>query len=320
MYNISHKYKHFLFLLLKLVLVVSAFYFIHQKLVSNELLSFSELKTQLVHLFSKNFWVLIVVLLFTDANWLLEIYKWKLLASIEQKITFFEAYKQSLASLTASILTPNRIGEYGIKAFYFEKKLRKKIVLLNFLGNMSQLAITSVFGLVGFLFFYWHFSIEIPAINFNKVLFVTVFIVGVFFSIQKFNFFKKGIGYWNKIYSYLKKIPVNSYFKILGLALLRYLVFSHQFYFLLRLFEVETPYFTLINLLFCVYFIASIIPTLTIFDWVIKGSVAVFVFSFIGLNELTIVTITTIMWLLNFAFPAVLGSVFVLNFKLTKTL
>lgn len=307
MYNISHKYKRFLFLLIKLVIVIGAFYFIYKKLASNQLLSFTELQQQFSIVFSKNIFTLLLLLLFTDANWLLEIYKWKLLVSVEKQITFFEASQQSLASLTASIVTPNRIGEYGAKALFFEKKLRKKIVLLNFVGNMSQLAVTIVFGLIGFVFLLVNFNVEIPNFNLQKILIITVIILILLLN-------RKNLGF-HKITAYLKQIPINIYIKTLGLATLRYIVFSHQFYFLLKLFGVETDYFTLINLLFCVYFIASIIPSLTIFDWVIKGSVAVFIFSFINLNELTIVTITTIMWLLNFVIPALLGSIFVLNFK-----
>ena len=79
---------------------------------------------------------------------------------------------------------------------------------------------------------------------------------------------------------------------------------------------IETDYMTLMNLIFCMYFIASIVPGLGIFDWVIKGSVAVWLFGFIDLNELTILSIATIMWILNFAIPALLGSIFVLNFKM----
>ena len=63
------------------------------------------------------------------------------------------------------------------------------------------------------------------------------------------------------------------------------------------------------------YFIASILPSLTIFDWAIKGSVAIFLFGFVEVNALTIVTITTLMYVLNFAVPALFGSIFVLNFK-----
>jgi len=111
MYNILHKYKRVLFFLIKLGIVFCAFYFIYQKLVSNQLLSFSNFQQQLSILFSKNSWALLLLLLFTDANWFLEIYKWKTLATVEQKITFYQAYKQSFASLTASIITPNRIGE-----------------------------------------------------------------------------------------------------------------------------------------------------------------------------------------------------------------
>ena len=75
-------------------------------------------------------------------------------------------------------------------------------------------------------------------------------------------------------------------------------------------------YYTLMSLIFSTYFIASIVPGLSIFDWVIKGSVAVFIFNFIHVNPLTIVSVTTFMWLLNFAVPALIGSLFVLNFKM----
>jgi len=316
MYNISHKYKTSLFFLIKLVIVLGAFYFIFEKLVNNQLLSFSELQQQLSILFSKNIWIILLLLLFTDVNWLLEVYKWKVLVSIKKKITFFEAFQQSLASLTVSIITPNRIGEYGAKALYFKKNLRKKIVLLNFIGNISQLVVTVFFGVFGVLFLLSKYNLKIPSFNIEKLLVILIFISVLYLSRKKLRFTKIAGIYFNKVVSFLKKTPKSIYIKILGLALVRYLVFSHQFYFLLRIFEVETNYLIVINLIFCVYLIASIIPSLAVFDWAIKGSIAVFIFSFIELNELTIITITSIMWLLNFAIPALIGSIFVMKFKL----
>jgi len=318
MYNISYKYKRTLFLLVKLVIVIGAFYFIYQKLVNNQLLSFSELQNQLIILFSKNYWLLIILLLFTDANWLLEIYKWKILASLEKKTTFFDAYQQALASLTASIITPNRIGEYGVKALYFEQKSRKKIVLLNFIGNIIQLLITIIFGLIGLVFLFTNFKTQFPRFNTSSFIVLSLVISLIIVFWKKFGIPKMLSSYFNKSVSFLKEISAFTYSKIFIISFLRYLVFSHQFYFLMKLFGIETDYFTLMQLLFCVYFIASIIPSLTIFDWAIKGSVAIFIFNLIGLNELTVVTITTIMWLLNFALPALLGSIFVLNFKFSK--
>ena len=308
MYNISHKYKRILFLILKIVIVVGAFYFIYQKLVNSQLLSLSQLKEQFSRIFTNDIWTILVLLLFTDANWLLEIFKWNTLASIERKISFFEAYEQCLASLTASIFTPNRIGEYGAKALFFEYGKRKKIMLLNLIGNLSQLGRTIFFGIIGLVFFARNFNMTIPKFNNGILLFFIIIITVVFIFRTKLKLFK--------ISRYLKKISAKIYIKTLGFSLLRYLIFSHQFYFLLRMFGIETDYMTLMNLIFCMYFMASIVPGLGIFDWVIKGSVAVWLLGSIALNELTIMSVATIMWNLNFAIPALMGSIFVLNFKM----
>lgn len=316
MYNILNKYKQAIIILLKLAIVIGAFYFIFQQLATNQLLSLAQLKQQLAVLFSKNSWLLLLLLLFTDVNWILEIFKWKTLASHEKKITFFEAYEQCLASLTASIITPNRIGEYGAKSLYFEKKQRKKVMVLNLIGNLSQLAITVFFGIVGMFFLNPYFKVGLFSFNATK-FFLFLSLLGLLFLIGKnLGVTKKMAELKVKILRYSKQLPQKILIKTLVYSLFRYLVFSHQFYFFLRLFNVETDYFTFISLIFGTYFIASIIPGLSIFDWVIKGSVAVFIFSFIHVNPLTIVSITTLMWLLNFAIPVLIGSIFVLNFKM----
>ncbi|MFO7672257.1 MAG: lysylphosphatidylglycerol synthase domain-containing protein [Lutibacter sp.] len=316
MYNILHKYKRFIFLLLKLAIVIGAFYFIYQQLATNQLLSFTQLKQQFFLLFSKNIWLILLLLLFTDANWLLEIFKWQTLASNEKKITFFEAYEQCLASLTFSLITPNRIGEYGAKALYFEKKLRKKIMVLNLIGNISQLAVTMFFGIFGLSFLSYYVDVEMFSFNLPR-FFLILSVLLLFYLIGKnLRIIKKLTALIRKILNYSKDLPMKIQAKTLAYSLFRYLIFSHQFYFLLRLFQIEADYFMLMSLILSTYFIASIIPGLAIFDWVIKGSVAVFIFGFIDANPLTIVTVTTFMWLLNFAIPAILGSIFVLNFKM----
>ena len=310
MYNILHKYKPYLLLLIKLIIVFGAFYFIFQKLNNNQLLSLTQLKEQLSILFSNNIWLLLVLLLFTDANWFLEIFKWKTLASIEKNLSFMDAFEQCLASLTTSIITPNRIGEYGAKALFFKKEKRKKIMLLNLVGNLSQLTATVFFGTIGLIFFIGNFNVIHPKLDFQN-LSILIFVVAVLFLFRKNLQLKK-------IELYLKKIPKVVFIKKLGFSFLRYLVFSHQFYLLTILFGIDLDYFTTMNLVFCMYLMASIIPSLSVFDWVIKGSIAVWLFNFVGINELTIVTITTIMWVLNFVIPALLGSIFVLNFKLVE--
>ena len=63
------------------------------------------------------------------------------------------------------------------------------------------------------------------------------------------------------------------------------------------------------------YLLASIIPSIFIFDVVIKGGIAVYLFSIIGIDELVTLSVVTLMWILNFVLPSILGSYYVLRFK-----
>ena len=315
MYNsLQYKTKQFLFFLVKITIVFGAFYFIYNKTVHNERISFQDFFTQLETTIFGNYTTIFLLISFTLANWFFEILKWQALVSYIKNISFYEALQQSLGSLTASLFTPNRIGEYGAKAVYFQKGTRKKIMLLNLLGNMMQMTTTVLFGTIGLIYFITHFNIEIDSYRFRKVAYVLA-VLFVFIVTGSIKGYKKIRGFYiDKIISFVKNAPLQIHFQNALYSIIRYLIFSHQFYFLLRLFGVETDYITLMSLITSMYFIASVVPSLALLDFLIKGSVAIWVFSFINVNELIIVTITLLMWLLNFGLPALFGSYFVLNF------
>ncbi|WP_197505876.1 lysylphosphatidylglycerol synthase domain-containing protein [Urechidicola croceus] len=280
-------------------------------------MSFTEFINQINVILFRNPSSIFILILYTILNWFFEILKWKTLVSTLKKITFYEAAKQSLASLTTSLFTPNRIGEYGAKAIYFLKQ-KRKIMLLNLIGNLNQLAVTIIFGIIGLIYFLTTYNINFSIHNLRRIGFLVAFIVLIPLSnrgksLKLFGFFE-----FEKIKNFIKKINSKTHLKIFTFSVIRYIIFSHQFLFLLRLFGVETDYSILMLLIFSTYFIASSIPSIALFDWAIKGSVAIFIFSFIGIQETTIVTVTLLMWILNFAIPAVFGSFFVLNFKFTE--
>ncbi len=316
--TLPYKTKQFFFVLLKISLVVGAFYFIYYKLTSNNQLDFQVFNGFLQEnkVFSlKNIGLLMILSVF---NWFLEILKWKQLVSIFKKISFKKAVQQSLGSLTASLFTPNRIGEYGAKAIFFTSEFRKKIVLLNFLGNMIQMLVTTVFGIIGLYYFISTYPVDI---NYHK----TVRFLGIILIITSMAFLGwkkkevtiKGISI-EKIINFFKNISLRHYLTCLILSTGRYLVFSFQFYLLLHFFGVEVSYKNAMIVITSMYLLASVIPSIFIFDVVIKGSVAVYLFSIVGVNELTTLSVVTCMWLLNFVFPSIVGSVFVLKFKLPK--
>jgi hypothetical protein len=312
MISIPHKAKQFLVLLVKLLIVGGAFYFIYNQLAHNDKLDWQKFIT----LFRKNQSVsgVAFILLLSVLNRYFEILKWQNLAGIIRKISTAEATRQVLAALTAGIFTPNGVGEYAGKALFYPKAEAKKVVFLNLICNGIQMILTVIFGVFGLLYFNAEYNVITPRTV--AILFAFFFLFfGILFSLKKIKI--KGYSI-EKLLHKINEIPKRVHQKNIVLGVCRYLVFSHQYYFLFLAFDVELPYFTLIATIAVVYFLASSLPTFQFLDFAVKGSVAVYFFGILGVNEWIVVFISTLMWFLNVVLPVVLGSYYVLNFK-TKT-
>ena len=297
----SHKAKQFFLVTIKLLIVSGAIYYIYWHFTGDKKIDFNQIKSYLT------FKAHLILTAFSCLNWILEFFKWRHLVSSFKEISFFEAMKQSLGSLTASIFTPNRIGEYGAKALYYPKENTKQIVLLNFIGNSTQMFVTTVFGLIGIMI------IKIPILKFQIPILgvIIIFIMFLFYfrNIEIYGFSIK------KLIQKIGSFSLKFQFKNLLFSVLRYLVFSFQFFFLLLIFEIDIAIEIAFAAIFTMYFLASIIPTIHFMDVAIKGSVALFLFSQLGVEDWKIASIISIMWIFNLVLPLLVGSVFVLNYK-----
>lgn len=309
MFSIPSKAKQFLTVLIKLLVIAGAYYFIYDQLANNDALDW----VRFAEKFEKNKSVIGILFLLSLSflNRFFEILKWQNLVSSFAEISVATASKQVLAALTAGIFTPNGIGEYGAKALYFEKKEAARIVFLNLICNGIQMILSIIFGAFGLLYFNSEFKIiSSTAILIGFIIFI-IFIV-VLLSIRKITI--KGYSL-SKLISKINEIPMHIHRKNIVLAIFRYLIFSHQYYFLFRAFDVEIPYLLLMATICAVYFIASSLPTFQFLDFAVKGSVAVYFFGIFGVNEWIVVFVATLMWFLNVVIPVIIGSYFVLNFK-----
>lgn len=312
MISIPHKTKQFLVLLIKLLIVGGAFYFIYNQLANNDKLDWQKF----IVLFQKNQSVsgISFILLLSVLNRFFEILKWQTLVGFIHEISLAEATKQVLAALTAGLFTPNGVGEYAGKALFFEKKDTKKVLFLNLICNGIQMILTVIFGIFGLLYFNAQYNVittKTVIVLFGILLIIFV----VLFSVKKITI--KGYSI-EKLIHKINEIPKFIHQKNILLAICRYLVFSHQYYFLFLAFDVDLPYLTLIATITSVYFLASSLPTFQFLDFAVKGSVAVYFFGILGVNEWIVIFISTLMWFLNVVLPVVIGSYYVLNFK-TKT-
>jgi len=310
--------KQIAFIAVKLAIVLGAGFFIYEKLIHNETLDFDYFLQLLYDNRVITTINIIILFAFSVLNWSLESFKWKNLVNEIRKISTSEAIKQSLSSLTASIITPNRIGEYGAKAIYYSKTSRKKILGLNLIGNLVQLGTTIIFGIVGL--FYVINIYKIPVFYYKAIQFGVLGTVFLFLFITYSSRKKHRIkGYsFSKLSRFFKSLQKRTLVITGALSVLKYVVFSHQFYFLIWLFSIDISYLEAMAFITSMYLLVSIIPSIFILDVVVKGSIAVWLFSFVGANEFVVLVITTLMWLFNFAFPATIGSYFVLRFKLNQ--
>jgi len=305
MISISYKAKQFGVFIIKLLIVIAAFYFIYDQLTYNNKLNWE----RFLVLYHKNqsFTGISFLLFFSFWNRYFEILKWQNLAQVVRKISIYEATKQVLAALTLGVFTPVGIGEYAGKALYFKKKDTKKIIFLNLICNGIQIIATGFFGILGMLLLgYWIWSIGILVIT---ILFVLV------------SYFTKNVAFKGySIENFIERnneIPKIIHRKNVLLGMCRYLLFSHQYYFLFLAFDIELPYVTLMATITTVYFLASVIPSFQFLDFALKGSLAVYFFGLLGVNEWVVVFVTTLMWFLNVVLPVIIGSYFVLVFKIS---
>lgn len=315
---IPYKTKQLLLVLIKLGLVVAAFYYLYLQLFHNKDLTVDGFADHVMTNSSLSMNAACILAVLSVLNWIFEILKWQTLVGTISKIPFKEAASQSLGAFTASLWTPNRIGDYGAKAMYYQGHLRKKIMFLNLLSNSAQMGITLLFGMMGLGYIVLKFQ---PRLNYNGLLVIVVlFVLAITFLVwavkapwlkQRKHRFKRLLGF---IKTFSNKILLHT----VGCSLLRYLIFSFQFYYLLLLFGNDFPYFIGMAAISCMYLLASIIPSVVIFDVVVKGGVAVYVFGLIGVTEAVVLSIVTCMWVLNVVLPSMIGAYHVLAFKLPK--
>jgi hypothetical protein len=259
-------------------------------------------------LFHKNQSVggILFLLLLSFLNRYFEILKWQNLAQVVKPISTYEATKQVLAALTLGVFTPVGVGEYAGKALYFDKKDTKKIIFLNLICNGIQIVATGVFGILGMMLLgYWLWSLGIIVLSCGLWI--------ISFFTKKITIKRNSM---EDLLEKINEIPKKIHRKNFMLGICRYLVFSHQYYFLFLAFDVHLPYLILMSAITSIYFLASSLPSFQFLDFAVKGSVAVYFFGLLGVNEWIVIFITTLMWLLNVVIPVVIGSYYVLNFKL----
>ena len=289
---------------------------------------------------TENFYFfLLMVILLIPVNIFLEIWKWKYLIAKLEKVSFWNATKAVLTGYSVSMFLPNRVGEYFGRIYVLKKAGRIQAILVTILGSMAQLLTTLLFGLIAFSFFFPNFFDISEKINLwlysgllTFVLFFSALSIFAFLNFSSFSEIIKKIS-GRKLARIQKFTVVFSWFSsknmllVLVVSIIRYLVFSFQFFLLLHIFLIPINYFNGMIVISLVYLLMTIIPTIALTELGVRGSVSLYVFKiyFESFNHFTdqmalgVISASTLLWLLNLAFPALLGTFFVNSLRFFRS-
>ncbi|MFH1296957.1 MAG: lysylphosphatidylglycerol synthase transmembrane domain-containing protein [Bacteroidota bacterium] len=280
-------------------------------------------------------WRMGLVVLLMFINWAVEAIKWRYLMAKIERIGFWKSYQAVIVGVTVSSFTPNRIGEYFGRVFILNTGSRIEGILVTILGSMSQLLITIFTGSLALLAFiplfmthYWnyngylYYAVVAVVIGFN-VLILGFYLNVSFLSTLKEKILRNGLKKIRKFFRVFAFYHNRELITVLLYSFFRYLIFSTQFYLLLRIFAVPIPFLDALMLISLVYFVMAVIPTIAFTELGIRGSVALYFFGiyFSGMTQITepinfgILAASTLLWAINLGFPALVGSVFVFRLK-----
>ena len=127
----------------------------------------------------------------------------------------------------------------------------------------------------------------------------------------RFPFFKKRTAKLD----YLSDMKIYSLTKALMFSFLRYVIFVTQFYILLYSFDITLTVLQAYISISLIYLFATLIPTTTLAELGIRGSLAIFFIGFFSGNIMGIVLSTFVLWFINLAIPSIIGSVYLIKIK-----
>jgi hypothetical protein len=277
-------------------------------------------------------WVVILMIV----NWGIESLKWQFLIHKIERISFIKSFEAVLSGISVSVFTPNRVGEWFGRVFILKKANPWKGVFITIVGSLAQLLITIIVGAISLLFYipiyfskaefysnYWYYGIFMLAMVLITTL--IIFFLNVT-AIPNFlgKFFSKRFVHFNEYISVISTYTTFELSTVLLLSFLRYCVFALQFYLLLMIFSVNIPLLHGLMVISMIFFIMTAIPTDTLTQLGIRGSVSLYFIGEYFKNfaetsdnmNLGIFSASSSLWVINLAIPAILGTLFVfrLNF------
>jgi lysylphosphatidylglycerol synthase-like protein len=273
-------------------------------------------------------WMVIVLML---VNWGIETKKWQLLVNHVEPFSFYRAFKSVLSGCSVTMLTPNRVGEYGGRILYVKAKNRIKAISLTLVGSISQLLVTMVMGCIGLLYLrylshnnnnahpvlpeFWGDVLIYLSMGVTVILLLFYLRLGwLVRAMEKLPSLQKVVNHIRVLDEFSDKNLLH----ILALSFARYLVFVLQYVLLLQVMQVNIPFVLCFWLVSVFYLVMAAAPTIGFIDLPVRVSASWVLLKWYTQNEIGVGTASLGIWLINLVIPALIGGLLIFNVKILK--
>jgi len=274
-------------------------------------------------------WKFILAVLLLGANFGIEAFKWKVLVSTVQKVSFWKAMKATLSGHALVFNSINRLGESAARSLYLDEGHRLKGMAISMAGSMSLIIVNFVMGLCGMLYmriFIIDATHHLEGLSMfwltglmSILCFGTILLILMYYRLSWLIRLLEKIplvARYRFVVEHMEKLDWRFLTKILLLSLLRYVVFIVQYVLMMQVFEVGIGIIDTASLVAVMLLVLSIVPSITLAELGIRGEVSLLLFGLLSTNLLGIIATTGSIWIINLIIPAIAGSVFLLGIRL----
>ncbi len=260
-----------------------------------------------------------VVLLLLPVNWHLEVVKWRLFQPPAVRLSWSDSWRAVLLGVAGSFITPNRSGEYAIRAWAAPPGSRSSGLQASLGAACCQLVALVGLGLPALVLFVrqqrgiaffstpeatWILGVVLSGIallSISLLLFLRVYGRSGRFSALK------------KIWVQLGQFHPKQLLAGIGLSLLRYAVYTAQYAAMLAFVGVTLPGRSVFAGVGTIYLVQTGLPLPPALGFLARGEVALLVWQAWQIAPLQVLTASYGLFALNLAFPAFVGIAWMLK-------
>lgn len=295
----TKKNQKTLFLIIKGILVILVTYILYVQISQFDTSNWESLRIE-------NPVAFLFAFVFAFPNLWLAYRKWRVIlyyGEIESSIVL--RIQSFFAGLITGLLTPNMIGNFIGRLYYFSKEHRSAIIGLTLIGNFAQFLVSLIFGLI---------SVSIL----SKLLIIPGYDIGLvgllimLFGLIAYFFIELFLPVLGKEIATQIRLGLRSSrivrIRLLLLSAARFVIFTFQFALFLYAFGIELNWILVMGI-WQVYLITIITPSIFLGKLGVKESISIAVLGSLGINEYAVLFASLIVWFINTLFPVLLGLV-----------